>query len=458
MEQAAGNRRAHTGSMQPILNEFFRRYLLKRDLEGMLSMVSEQILSIGTGEGEVARNKEEFRQLLQREFAALPNPIQYTMMGFEQRERVPGYWNCLCDMETVVTLPEGQQAAYRMRVTADICETDGKYLVDMVHASEASAYMEDGEFLPVKFLSRGVEAVSRETRLDLLEIIGQIMPGGIVGGYLEPGFPLYVANDRLLHMAGYESYEEFAQDIGGLVLNSIHPDDWDFVNAEMDNIPQLGDQYEIQYRMKKKDGSYMWVHDIGRRTLAADGRVAIISVLTDISRQVHLQNYLATEAATDPLTGVLNRKGGQSCVAEKMQQGGSYLFLMLDLDNFKQINDLYGHKEGDRALCAMADQLKERFRKSDMVCRIGGDEFAVFVGDCNDFSSIEGKLERLIADCGRRMSENWPEAHSTLSVGGIWGRKPRAFQELYQMADEVLYEVKRGGKGQHCIHVLDDLP
>ena len=68
-----------------------------------------------------------------------------------------------------------------------------------------------------------MESLSRETRLDLLEIIGQIMPGGILGGYMEEGFPLYVANERMLRMLGYDNCEEFEQEIFGCILNCIHP-------------------------------------------------------------------------------------------------------------------------------------------------------------------------------------------------------------------------------------------
>ena len=72
----------------------------------------------------------------------------------------------------------------------------------------------------------------------------------------------------------------------------------------MAEILAQGDQYEIEYRMKKKDGSYFWVHDIGRRTVAADGRDAIISVLIDVSQQVHTKARLEYAALSDPLTGI----------------------------------------------------------------------------------------------------------------------------------------------------------
>ncbi|MGO5113685.1 diguanylate cyclase [Candidatus Avoscillospira sp. LCP25S3_F1] len=455
MAQESEERSAGTEPVRALLEEFFRRYLTRRDLAGTLELVDEGIISIGSGEGEVALDKTAFRQLLEEEFSTLEQPIRFSLTNFTQRQRVEGVWDCFCNMETIVTLPDGQQARYPMRVTAAVYRQTGGLRIQTLHASEASLYMEDGEFIPLKFLSRGVESLSRETRLDLLEIIGQIMPGGILGGYMEEGFPLYVANERMLRMMGYDSCEEFEQGINGCILNSIHPDDREYVNREMATIPNLGDQYEIQYRMQKKDGSYLWIHDIGRRTLSADGRDAVISVIIDITRQMQAQATLETEAVTDPLTGIYNRKGGRLRMEQQMQQAERYLFLMLDLDNFKQVNDLYGHEEGDRALCTVARLLQERFRKSDVVCRVGGDEFAVFAPGCGDEEPMRHKLDALIEEYRQTMLRHWPAARSTLSVGGVCGSRRRTFAELYQMADEVLYEVKRSQKGRHILRCLD---
>lgn len=443
-------------SVRRTLTAFFHHYLEQRDLEATLSLVSDTVCSVGTGEGEVALGKEALRTLLEAEFATLPGPIGFTMTDYVQQERQPGCWDCFCNLQTQVHLPDGKQGVYHMRLTAGVRrQADGVWRVDMLHASEASQLQESGEFLPMNFLSRSESTMSRETRQDLMEIVSQIMPGGILGGYLEPGFPLYVANEKLLAMAGYDSCEAFERDIDGLIYNSIHPDDRKIIYGMVEKIPKLGDQYEIQYRMKKKDGTYLWVHDIGRRTLATDGRDAIISVIIDISQQIRSQENLQNESATDYLTGICNRKGGQDRITRQMEWVDNYLFLMMDLDNFKRVNDCYGHQEGDRALCYVAQLLRDSFRKSDVVCRLGGDEFAVFVPNCADQVAIAGKLEQLLANCRQELARSWPEAGSTLSIGGVWGRQRRTFQELYRLADEMLYQVKRTAKGHYQLKMLD---
>ena len=128
---------------------------------------------------------------------------------------------------------------------------------------------------------------------------------------------------------------------------------------------------------------------------------------------------------------------------------------MLDLDNFKRVNDLYGHKRGDEILCFVAKQLTESFRKTDIVCRLGGDEFAAFIADCEDVQTIQWKIQQVLDYYREMMKERCPAAQSSLSVGGVAGHKSRTFEELYQLADTVLYEVKNRQKGQQQFRILE---
>ena len=430
------------------LDQFFSCYFARRDEAAVLALLPDHFLSVGTGADEVADGREAFAKLLREELIALPDPIFYTISDYIQRQRGCGCWDCFCSLDLQITIPNGTQVLYRIRLTAGLHREGEEYVIDVLHASEGSCYQENGEFFPLKFLSQGSRQVNWETQHELMGIVSQVMPGGIVGGYIEEGFPLYVANDKLLEMAGYGSYRDFEEDIGGLILNSIHPEDWALVNREMARISQPGDQYELQYRMRRKDGSYFWVYDIGRRTVAADGRAAIISVLIDVSQQVYTQNCLLHEAEKDPLTGTYNRRAGQERILKAMQVSAGYLFFMLDLDNFKQVNDIYGHEQGDQALCSFAELMIQSLRKSDTICRLGGDEFAVFIADCQDIQAISLKFQGLIRAYEEMMARYWPAARSTLSAGGIYSDVPLSFTEIYQKADKVLYEIKKSGKGQ----------
>lgn len=434
---------------------FFDCYLTRRDAAATLAMLPDDFYSVGTGEGEVAVGKAAFAELLRTELEQIPDPIGFTIEDYYQKEQGENCWHIVCSMEMFIAMPDGGELRYHTRVTAGLHRTGTRFWLDTVHASEASKYQQEGEFFPLQYVSRSAGQLSRENRYDLLDLVGKAMPGGIVGGYYEPGFPLYLANDRLVGMLGYQSLEDYEASIQGMVLNSVHPEDREFVFDEIAAAVARNEQYELDCRLKKRDGSDLWVHGIGRKTVMAEGREVVISVLVDMSQQVDVQTSLKLEAVSDPLTGVYNRKGAQARIIEAMQHVSCYLFFMLDLDNFKRINDLYGHQQGDEALRFVAEQLSKRFRSTDMVCRLGGDEFAVFVADCKELLVIQQKLLHMSDAYCRMMQQRWPEAGSTMSAGGVFGRKHRSFDELYRIADEVLYEIKKGRKGHFKLRVLD---
>ncbi|MDO5116165.1 MAG: diguanylate cyclase, partial [Synergistaceae bacterium] len=96
--------------------------------------------------------------------------------------------------------------------------------------------------------------------------LSDTVAGGMMGGYLDgEGHPFYFIDAAMLRRLGYDSEEEFVRDIGGLVVNCIHPDDREHVHKEVDRQLSGGRRYAVDYRIRKKNGSYIWVHDIGER-------------------------------------------------------------------------------------------------------------------------------------------------------------------------------------------------
>ncbi len=107
---------------------------------------------------------------------------------------------------------------------------------------------------------------------------------GTIGGYCEEGFPIYYANNKMAHMLGYEDVDELIAGIDGKVANTIHPDDMERVVKELNNGNFYeGMTYKITYRMPKKDGTSLWTVDKGKVIRAEDGRLAIISICSDMT-------------------------------------------------------------------------------------------------------------------------------------------------------------------------------
>lgn len=431
-----------------VLDHFFYKYLVERNVEAVLDLTADDIFSMGTGEEEIAFNKVEFAHLLTREIAALPYSLEYKIKDYREKQMCDGCWECCCRMETAVVSEENEETAYyQTRLTAVFREENGRYLASSLHMSEASRSLEKEEFFPLRFISEQAKQISGMAQRELLNIFCQMMPCGVIGGYVDEGFPLYVINDAMLEMMGY-TYDEFVRDTDGMIVNSFYEDDAERVNNYVFEQLKNDTQYVVEYRVKKKDGGCMWVHDVGRKIVADDGRDAIISVLIDISSDVQSRMKLMEETSRDYLTGVYNRKGGAELVNLQMKNVMPYVFFMLDLDNFKRVNDHYGHDEGDKMLKFTGDLLKRMFRKTDIVMRLGGDEFAVFAYPCVDINVIKIKAEKVIEAYKKEAEKRYPLSRTSISIGGVSGTDTRTFPELYRQADEILYVVKQNGKGR----------
>ncbi len=132
---------------------------------------------------------------------------------------------------------------------------------------------------------------------------------GMIGGYCEEGFPLFFVNDQMLALLGYDSAEEFKQAIDGRVANTIHPDDMANVIRDLGSCFYEGQIYKTVYRMPRKDGSWFWTVDRGRVIRADDGRLAIISMCSDMTDIVERQNELEKQRLLSEST-LENMPGG----------------------------------------------------------------------------------------------------------------------------------------------------
>ncbi|TGD86753.1 GGDEF domain-containing protein [Mycolicibacterium sp. CH28] len=193
-------------------------------------------------------------------------------------------------------------------------------------------------------------------------------------------------------------------------------------------------------------------HYLGRATPEFDsaGRVdSILSVVRDISEVRRLQHRLEQLARTDPLTGLPNRRSFSTRLdleLDRVRRGqGGLSLLLLDLDNFKNVNDRFGHVAGDRVLETVGRILAEETRPHDITARLGGDEFCVALLDI-DTTSAHVVARRI----GRRVSgitaEDGRPLGISVSVGvTVAEEKDGTAQDLLSRADLLMYKVKSGG-------------
>ena len=115
------------------------------------------------------------------------------------------------------------------------------------------------------------------------EFLNTTLPGGMIGGYREKGYPVYFINHSMLNYLGYENREEFIKDVNGLLGNGIHPEDRERAEHQVEEGLNKQGRYSTDYRMKKKDGTYIWIHDTGCCIETEDGREGRMAVCMDIT-------------------------------------------------------------------------------------------------------------------------------------------------------------------------------
>ncbi len=155
-------------------------------------------------------------------------------------------------------------------------------------------------------------------------------------------------------------------------------------------------------------------------------------------------------ARVDALTQIPNRRAFAELAEAEIERvaryGGRFTVAYLDLDNFKQVNDRFGHETGDRVLIQTAQAIRKSLRVNDIVARLGGDEFMVLLPqtELSDADTVLRKLEAQLSDVMRQ--GQWPV---TVSIGAATFEKPPAsVEQMVELVDGLMYSAKAGGKGR----------
>lgn len=216
---------------------------------------------------------------------------------------------------------------------------------------------------------------------------------------------------------------------------------------------QQVDNFEC--RIVARDGA---LHDvlISARPILIDEEACILSSIVDITDRKEAERHLAHLAMTDALTGLANRShfmaALEQAAAASRRSGTQMAVVLIDVDEFKRINDSAGHDAGDALLRAVADRLRGDLRSDDLVARMGGDEFAVLLSGLGTTTDLDTLLAGLTDRLHRPVSHGTRDIDCRVSMGvALFPDHAGDMEELMKHADIALYGAKNGGRGRACM-------
>ncbi len=423
----------------------FYEYLENRSLQNALLFCAPDIVNIGAGDKNIAYGKQQVKQLFEREFARHPAPVPHDFLEWRESRVAEHLYSCYTKVRIYINESRGEDF-FDARITTLVCCKKDTEQILQIHSSVPITPQEPDDFMPLHYRVKYSYKSDLQQKKKLVEILTDLIPGGMVGGYLEEGYPISFINEELLQWLGY-TYDEFIEVSEGKLENIINPNDKDNVKQIIGEALQKGNVYEVNYRLRKKSGEYLWMYEKGKTFFDDMGCMAYTAVLLDVSESMVQKERLERDACYDNLTGVFNRRKAICDVEEYLQQEKSGAFCVIDIDNFKMVNDLYGHLAGDKVLCQLAKILKMYVRKTDIVARIGEDEFVLYLHNVKEDTIVKKRIDQICSAFSDYIAQRYALSDASLSIG-VWycEKQTGSFNDLYEKADALMYSVKKSGK------------
>jgi diguanylate cyclase (GGDEF)-like protein/PAS domain S-box-containing protein len=303
-----------------------------------------------------------------------------------------------------------------------------------------------------------IQAEKADSRL---KVLVEHVPAAV---YIDMADPDVTDGGRLAYMSpqitgilGYRP-DELVND-PELWPSRIHPEDRAAAIAAYGEHWQTGQPLRAEYRMLARDGSEVWVRDEAYAMTddTQSGRQMSQGLLVDTTDRKRLESKLIHDALHDPLTGLANRvllrDHLERALARRGPSSATVALLFVDLDDFKRVNDSYGHAAGDQILAQVAGRLMGAVRAEDVVGRQSGDEFAVLLGQVRGEDEAIASADRILGELRRPILLG----ARSIVVGGSIGialavERGTTADELLTQADAAMYAAKAAGKGRHAVY------
>ncbi|TAH68149.1 MAG: diguanylate cyclase [Anaerolineaceae bacterium] len=275
-------------------------------------------------------------------------------------------------------------------------------------------------------------------------------------------FEYYIDNDRMVYTDKYSElfgrYPVISDYVKECYIRKdfVHPDDYGIFLEYCSTLQKGKDFVKLECRVKDRHNNYIWCQLMGKTIYDEENKpIRVIGKMVNIDYQKRELDSLEYKATRDPLTGVYNREVTIKKIEKYINgnKNGKHVLMFIDFDDFKKVNDTHGHLLGDRVLTHVIGSIKNVFTEGEIIGRIGGDEFAVFIGYIENNQAIKDKADTLID----ALNTTYVDDNSEISISGSVGIATYPddgihYEQLIQCADRALYQVKSKGKNNYMLY------
>ena len=381
---------------------------------------------------------QEIVELYGDAFLAMVHPEDQAalIVALEKAKQVLSQWECTFRLSRKDRKPIWMLCKGKFVIRPDGQELCVMMLTDITHTKAREAYLE------------GCAAL-HQSLVELSE--GVIIEWNIKTHQL-------TCSDRWLQMFGYSlTISEFTP--GG--ASHLHPDDIPLLQHRMHHLMNSDEAGVVDIRIANSEGRYLWCRLRAKAMRNSAGQTERVSmILYDIDELKRDALAMRRQAERDSLTKLLNKASAQQNITEYMENRASEAMaalVVLDLDNFKSINDTLGHMYGDAVLSQIGSTLQSFFRSHDIIGRIGGDEFMILMKDIPNRELVEDRCQLLVDTFREMLKKLMPKLQVSVSVGAaLVPSHGTTYADLFRHADEALYAAKRAGKCRYHIYSTMD--
>lgn len=262
-------------------------------------------------------------------------------------------------------------------------------------------------------------------------------------------------SERFTELYGQDHVIDSFRKNMSVYMRSIHPEDRKATIEQLLRTRRVGAN-DIQFRLKDLNDEYQWCRVLYRAICDENGgpfmAIGKIANITLFKKEIE---QLAYESKTDSMTGAYNKMATKEMIDRYIAKhsGEVHMMLLIDVDDFKKVNDGFGHQCGDEVLTYVISNLRKTYVSGEIIGRVGGDEFVVFIGDVKDKKQLIEKAQEMKELLHQPYQYGEQTVPVSASVGiAMYPEGGTCYEELLYNADNALYEVKATKKGNFAIY------